>query len=315
MADDQTIAMALANLNALRNPLFPDQKAFDITVRHLVENYKTPLKESVSITKSLLVTAIEDSAKEYLDTYPKLQSEVVYLISKNLNICEEITWNHLDAHIEAQKAFMNTQHEQFKQEMESLMPYRPKNVQVEDFQDPQTNDSGDSSEDDDDESSILKGKMLLRTMDLDEPKFINIFKKKIQVFESESDSENPLVEFSKDLVKTSAAYDVKGKVFTIRSNDGQSLIHGLSKIALVATQNADDWTEAFKKSGFIREVAHERPTSIEKRFDKEVLQDPFLSEYTDKTHQMVKKYMKIVDTTILDLTPKYIKMSLINAVS
>ena len=66
--------MALANLSAHRNPLFPDQKSFDIAVRHLTENYKSPLKEGVSIVKSILASAIEESAKEFLDTYPRYLS-------------------------------------------------------------------------------------------------------------------------------------------------------------------------------------------------------------------------------------------------
>ena len=68
--------MALANLSAHRNPLFPDQKTFDIAVRHLTENYKSPLKEGVSIVKSILASAIEESAKEFLDTYPRYACNV-----------------------------------------------------------------------------------------------------------------------------------------------------------------------------------------------------------------------------------------------
>ena len=120
--NDREITMALANLSAHRNPIFPDQKSFDIVVRHLTESYKSPLKESVAIVKSILASAIEESAKEFLDTYPKLQAEVVYLVNNNLNQCEEVTWNHLLGHVEAQKAFMNTRHPNFIQESHSFIP-------------------------------------------------------------------------------------------------------------------------------------------------------------------------------------------------
>ena len=120
--NDREITMALANLSAHRNPTFPDQKSFDIAVRHLTESYKSPLKESVAIVKSILASAIEESAREFLDTYPKLQAEVVYLVNNNLNECEQVTWNQLDGHIEAQKAFMNTRHPAFVQESHSFKP-------------------------------------------------------------------------------------------------------------------------------------------------------------------------------------------------
>ena len=69
--NDREITMALANLSAHRNPLFPDQKSLNVVIGHLTESYKAPLKESVAIIKSILASAIEESAKEFFDTYPR----------------------------------------------------------------------------------------------------------------------------------------------------------------------------------------------------------------------------------------------------
>ncbi len=123
--NDREIFIALANLNAIRNPLFPDQKSFDTTVRTLTERYKSPLRESVGIIKSTLITAIEETSKNYLDAYPRLHAEVVYLINDNLNKCEEKTWHHLNSHVEAQKAFMNTRHPDFLESAQRIEPNLP----------------------------------------------------------------------------------------------------------------------------------------------------------------------------------------------
>ena len=46
-----------------------------------------------------------------------------------------------------------------------------------------------------------------------------------------------------------------------------------------------------------------------------MLSNDVFKERTRLVHDMVKKYMKIVDTTVLDMAPKYIIMSLVKAVS
>ena len=50
-------------------------------------------------------------------------------------------------------------------------------------------------------------------------------------------------------------------------------------------------------------------------FFKEVKKDPVMQDRTQFVLNVVRKYMEIVNTTILDMTPKYLIMSLVQDVS
>ena len=74
-----SLPTALENLSGYRSLLYPDQLSFDIFVRQLVEFYRRPLKSSIGIIKSTLISAVDESSKDILDGYPKLQEMVLYL--------------------------------------------------------------------------------------------------------------------------------------------------------------------------------------------------------------------------------------------
>ena len=112
--EDDKISKSLANLSGYRCNLYPNQLALDIAVCDLVDEYRLPLKEAVEIIKLQLISAVEECCKRVFDTYPKLHEDVLYFINTNINISEEATKEHLMAHVDAQQAFMNLEHEEFK---------------------------------------------------------------------------------------------------------------------------------------------------------------------------------------------------------
>ena len=89
-------------------------------MRDLVDEYRVPLKEIVGTIKLQLISAVEECCKRVFDTYPKLHEDVLYFINTNINISEEATKEHLMAHVDAQQAFMNLEHEEFKQTIYKL---------------------------------------------------------------------------------------------------------------------------------------------------------------------------------------------------
>lgn len=344
--------MALANLNAIRNPLFPDQRAFDMTVRELTENYKTPCKGGIAIIKSLLVSAIEKAAKEYLQTYPKLQSEVVFLINRNLDQCEKHTWLHLEALVEAEKSFMNTRHPDFVKEdlkfwppnqgalddvdhllsspLGSFIPSGVKAgvkiaIKAVNGSKKQQNDTEDTDDENDDDTAVVcQGKMSERSFDGDEEVYVVLEQTMLKIFENELEFSNngKSSNIILDNVTLTHAYDRDGKSFTMKSKTGEDLIHqGSPKIVLIATSKVDEWTDAFNAvfedaetdaDGQGGRAQHQK--SIKKMDQDKVLSAPFFREHTDLTHDMVKKYMDIIHVTMCDMGPKFMIMSLVKAV-
>ena len=116
------IYTALENLSGYRCQLYPDQLSFDIFVRQLVEFYRSPLKSSIGIIKSILISAVDESSKDILEGYPKLQEMVLYLVNTNLNKCEQNTLDQLMTFLNAQQAFINIHHPQFRQNSSNFDP-------------------------------------------------------------------------------------------------------------------------------------------------------------------------------------------------
>ncbi len=102
--------MTMINLAGYGGVLFPDQYAFKITVRKLIDQYCEPSRSCVSLIKDILISSIEASGQKRFKSYPRFEQEVSSLIKKKIADNEEITVKHLMTHIEAQKAFMNTKH-------------------------------------------------------------------------------------------------------------------------------------------------------------------------------------------------------------
>ncbi len=49
-----------------------------------------------------------------MDAYPKLRNEILYLVNGSIIKNEEVTNSHLKAHVQAQRAFINVRHPEFR---------------------------------------------------------------------------------------------------------------------------------------------------------------------------------------------------------
>ena len=116
--------------------------------------------------------------------------------------------------------------------------------------------------------------------------------------------------------------------------DHRPLVKNYSSITMV-TENrteSDKWVQAFSTLGILREVrgsmtdlgipavdahAHNgaqntKPSvkELRKKSSFDIFEDSQLKEESKKMSKMVESYMKVVDTIIRDVTPKYIMLTL-----
>ena len=116
--------------------------------------------------------------------------------------------------------------------------------------------------------------------------------------------------------------------------DHRPLVKNYSSITMV-TENrteSDKWVQAFSTLGILREVhgsmtdlgipnvdahahngaQHTKPSvkELRKKSSFDIFEDSQLKEESKKMSKMVESYMKIVNTTIRDVTPKYIMLTL-----
>ena len=114
--DDQLekeIAFAIANSHGYRTPLFVPEKAFDKIVQKLLGKYEAPLITCVQRIREILEDVLDESMV-VLNRYPTLKSEVIRLVKKEMDSNTKKAEAQLLLHIDAQKAFMNTRHPDFK---------------------------------------------------------------------------------------------------------------------------------------------------------------------------------------------------------
>ena len=95
--------------------------------------------------------------------------------------------------------------------------------------------------------------MLLKTYDGEKKKFVVLESGELQIFDKEEDYEpteedqNSMAEIKVGIASSTCkvSFDVKGKIFTLRSSDGKNLTRDTKRVELIATENVESWTNAF----------------------------------------------------------------------
>ena len=110
---EREIGLAISNLHGVRNAIFVPERAFDKIVQNLLDQYRGPMVSCVHHVREILDEVLEDSLT-MLTKYPTMKEEVLRFVSSEIDKNERETNQHLVIHIQAQKAFMNTRHPDFK---------------------------------------------------------------------------------------------------------------------------------------------------------------------------------------------------------
>ena len=105
--------------------------------------------------------------------------------------------------------------------------------------------------------TLCQGIMLLKTYDGEKKKFVVLESGKLQIFEKEEDYDpDSGAEIKIDVASSTCkvSFDVKGKIFTLKSSDGKNLTRDTKRVELIATENIENWTNAFKQVTLDRPV-------------------------------------------------------------
>ena len=113
ICDGKEIGVAIANSHGVKNALVVPVKAFDKIVQNLLDQYELPMQKCVQHVREILEGVIQDSMS-VLAGYPRLKREVSRLVYGEIDKNAKEATDLLLIHIEAQKAFVNTRHPDFK---------------------------------------------------------------------------------------------------------------------------------------------------------------------------------------------------------
>ena len=113
ICDGKEIGVAIANSHGVKNALVVPVKAFDKIVQNLLDQYELPMQKCVQHVREILEGVIQDSMS-VLAGYPMLKREVSRLVYGEIDKNAKEATDLLLIHIEAQKAFVNTRHPDFK---------------------------------------------------------------------------------------------------------------------------------------------------------------------------------------------------------
>ncbi|CAH8569069.1 unnamed protein product [Dicrocoelium dendriticum] len=114
--DEQTlrkeIGIAIQNIHGVRPGLFTPDKAFDATVRRLIDLLRPPSMRCVDLVVGKL-TDVVHACSERIARYPLLRDEIVRLVNTRIRELEVATREQIQTLINFQLAYTNTNHEDF----------------------------------------------------------------------------------------------------------------------------------------------------------------------------------------------------------
>ncbi|CAG0894519.1 unnamed protein product [Darwinula stevensoni] len=114
MPTKEETMITIRNLFGVANYISPPQQAFRRMVEHMTKKFQEPIKISVEIIAEHAARAVEKFASQELGPFPKLKQEVLTRVMERLKRNELSCKELLITYIEAECAFMNTNHPMMK---------------------------------------------------------------------------------------------------------------------------------------------------------------------------------------------------------
>ncbi|KAF5403761.1 Dynamin GTPase [Paragonimus heterotremus] len=106
------IGIAIQNIHGVRPGLFTPDKAFDATVRKLIEKLRPPSMKCVDLVVGKLTDVVQ-LCGERMARFPRLREEVIRLVNMRIRELEVVTREQIQTLINFQLAYTNTNHEDF----------------------------------------------------------------------------------------------------------------------------------------------------------------------------------------------------------
>ena len=270
----QELVLAVANAHGVMNPLFVPEKAFQQVLQKMISRYEAPLTLCVALIRTELEQVVEESL-EVVSRYPKLREELGRLAREQVIKGETATVAHLETHVKAQKAFINTRHPDFgakknpdvvvAEQVSETVDQPPAVFVVESTTVPDDSDKGAKYE---------------KARKFKSPKF--------------------LAKFKKDRVRRDSWYSSNWSLMS--EADAPANITE-SRSAPSSTPGSQPVSPKTPRAKLARS-----DTAA-----KSILGSSLIQEQANTLKRMVGDYMEITDTAIRDLAPKYIMLSLVSA--
>ncbi|CAL8078460.1 unnamed protein product [Calicophoron daubneyi] len=297
------ISIAIQNIHGVRPGLFTPDKAFDATVRRLIDKLREPSMKCVDLVVNKLIDVVQNCS-EKIARFPTLRDEVVRLVNMRIRELEIGTRSHIQLLIDFQLAYTNTNHEDF-------IGFRTAEQKA-----------SDGSRGKLGNQVICKGWLILRNPNLlrggSKYFWFVLTAETLRWYKDEEEREVKYVLQLDGLRQRSGdtGFFSKRQAFVLFNPDPKvNVFKDYKTLDLSADTNeaVEAWKAALHRAG----VYPERPPKKEGESDDgegSEVNDPKLERQVEIIRNLVDSYMKIVNKTQRDMVPKVIMHSLINEV-
>ncbi|TPP55853.1 Dynamin [Fasciola gigantica] len=298
------IGIAIQNIHAVRPGLFTPDKAFDATVRKLIDKLRVPSMKCVDLVVSKLIEVVQHCA-EKISRFPRLRDEVVRLVNMRIRELEIGTRTQIQTLVDFQLAYTNTNHEDF-------IGFRNAEQKA-----------TDSSKGKLGNQVICKGWLIHVNPNLfrggSRYFWFVLTADTLRWFKDDEEREVKYVLQLDGLKQRSGdtGFFSRRSTFILFHPDGKTNVYKDYKTLDLSadTQEAvEAWKAALLRAGVYPERTAKREDDASDDGDGTETNDPKLERQIEIIRNLVDSYMKIVNKTQRDMVPKVVMHSLLNQV-
>ncbi|CAH1786433.1 unnamed protein product [Owenia fusiformis] len=294
------ITYAIKNIHGIRTGLFTPDMAFETIVKKQIQKCKEPCLKCVDLVVAQLTQVVHNCTQK-MSRYPRLREDTERIVNTRIRECEQKTKDQLVLMVDIQLAYMNTNHEDFigfanaQQKTETSNRKKIGN-QV-----------------------IRKGWLAIHNVSLlkgGSREFWFVLTTEAVIWFKDEEEKEKKYMLPLDNLKIrdlEAGFMSRRHMFALFNPEQRNVYKDYKQLELSAeTQDdMDSWKASFLRAG----VYPERKSEDDKRSADDSVGsiDPQLERSVETIRNLVDSYMRIINKTTRDLTPKSIMHMMINS--
>ncbi|KAF6035991.1 dyn-1 [Bugula neritina] len=297
------IAFVIQNIRGIRTGLFTPDRAFEEIVKSQMARLKAPSLKCVDMVVSELTNVIRKCADK-MQRYPRLRDEVERIVNDAMREYEQTAKDQLLLAVEIQLAYINTNHEDFigfanaQQKTDPSQSQRKLGNQV-----------------------IRKGWLQLHNVSFlkggNKEFWFVLTAETICWFKDDEEKDKKFL-LPLDNIKVKdvdSGFMSKRHNFALFNTEGRNTYkdHKELQLSCESADELDSWKASLLRAGVYPQRDSEAENGTTKREDHGTL-DPQLERQVETIRNLVDSYMKIVNKTTRDMTPKTIIHLVINKI-
>ncbi|KAL5012567.1 hypothetical protein ScPMuIL_011118 [Solemya velum] len=295
------ISYAIKNIRAIRTGLFTPDLAFEAIVKKQIEKLKGPSVKCVDMVVQEL-TAVVRKCAEKISRYPRLQEEIEQRVNTRIRETEQKAKEQLLLFVEIQLAYMNTNHEDFigfaNAQQKSETRKQKLGNQV-----------------------IRKGWLTLHNISFmkggSKDFWFVLTAETLSWFKDQEEKEKRYLLPLEQLVlrdMESGIFSHK-HMFALFNGENRNVYKDYKQLELSAESQdeVDSWKASFLRAGVYPDRSQENDNDSSGKDDLGSM-DPQLERQVETIRNLVDSYMKIVNKSQRDHTPKTIMYMIVNNV-